>query len=219
MSLCITTALQLTTFTLLVGPPPPDSIKPQALPGPESDAPTVTDKAAPAPSPVDPDPSPDDPVDPDVEQEPGARSEPAPGPESPEAVTDDSAPTPTPEASVAPDAWFGPPDPGAVLSEHLERSLPGFGQGLALAIEQAFDAVLPIELALHQAPRRAKTNDGRYHSLDYQCIPPGGPPERILLIVSDVTAVVEKQRADAEQAQLLAALDRIRAVRFHGLSS
>src|SRR5688572_28713468 len=118
-----------------------------------------------------------------------------------------------PERSEALRAWFG--DAGTEeLGSYVERSCPGFAGKLAMGWGQLIDGLLPLELNLAQLPSQAVSADGRHFAFNYSPIGVVGDDfEKLLVIVSDVTARVEKERSDAEQAQIIAMFEHVNADR------
>lgn len=73
------------------------------------------------------------------------------------------------------------------------------------------DDLLPVELALSQIPRRF-TVAGRELELDYQCVDDGGQ-RKILVVVSDITARIARERAERDQTELGGLVTRLLADR------
>lgn len=114
-----------------------------------------------------------------------------------------------PERSAALTTWFG--TAGAEpLGSYLEKSCPGFAGKLAMAWSQLLDGMLPIELNLAQLPDLAVGESGRHYALSYRPIGLDGDHfDKLLVIISDITARVEKERSDAEQAQIIAMFEHV----------
>ncbi|HEX6241724.1 MAG TPA: ATP-binding protein [Polyangiales bacterium] len=118
-----------------------------------------------------------------------------------------------PERSEALRSWFG--DAGnEALGSYVNRTCPGFEAKLAMAWGQLIDGLLPLELNLAQLPTEAVSPNGRYFAFNYRPIGVSGDDfEKLLVIVSDVTARVEKERSDAAQAQIIAMFEHVNADR------
>jgi two-component system chemotaxis sensor kinase CheA len=114
-----------------------------------------------------------------------------------------------PERSAALTSWFG--QAGAEpLGSYIDRACPGFAGKLAMAWSQLLDGMLPIELNLAQLPDIAVAESGRHYALGYRPIGLSGDHfDKLLVIVSDITARVEKERSDAEQAQIIAMFEHV----------
>jgi two-component system, chemotaxis family, sensor kinase CheA len=125
------------------------------------------------------------------------------------------------ERSAVVDRWFGEPAPGATFDAFIERHAPDLAAWFALGLESIRDGFLPLELCLEQMPRRFSAA-GRTFEIAYSPIlrdgqmrtsggaAPGSPGEmRILLIVSDVTEHVIRERAEREQREIVTLFQRI----------
>jgi signal transduction histidine kinase len=112
------------------------------------------------------------------------------------------------EWSAVVGAWFGVPEPGMPFGELVGRRDPRFDGSFALGWEQVVSDFLPIELTLEQLPREAQVSE-RHLRFDYQTIAgaqaTGGLS--VLVVITDVTESLERQRVEAEQKETLAILD------------
>lgn len=114
------------------------------------------------------------------------------------------------ERSAVVQKWFGEPEPGATFPSYLQGSCPGFAESFSMHWSQLIEGVMPIELNLAQLPVRMQTKTGRHYELGYRPIHVTGDHfEKLLVIMTDVSARVEKERSDAEQAQLMALFENI----------
>src|SRR5690606_13185574 len=104
--------------------------------------------------------------------------------------------------SAAFDRWF--PAPEGVNS--FSAVVGGANEQQRLQLELAWDSLvdgfLPLELALDQLPGHLKIDDQHY-SFDYQPRFRNDRIEYVLLVVSNVTAEVERVRAEANQQEQL----------------
>ena len=116
------------------------------------------------------------------------------------------------ERSAIVDRWFGVPEPGATFVDYITRHAPDFAGWFALGLDSVRDGFLPPELCLAQMPRRF-TAGGATFEIEYQTIVSGGKAERILLIVSDVTERVVRERTEREQREMVALFQRMTADR------
>ncbi|HKO89696.1 MAG TPA: ATP-binding protein, partial [Polyangiaceae bacterium] len=113
------------------------------------------------------------------------------------------------EHSAALATWFGAPGAEARLSDYLERRAPGFGVRMSLAWSQLIEAFLPLEANIAQLPAELE-DGGRWFEISYRPIGARGDDfDKLLVIISDVTARVEKERNDAAQAQIIAMLEHV----------
>lgn len=109
----------------------------------------------------------------------------------------------TGEVSRAAVRWFGAPRQGESVAGFLFPDQPARAAMLELGLEQIADDVLPLELILAQLPERM-SRDGLTLGLSWRPIHAGGALAGLLLVIADVTAVLEaeivEQRAREEQA-------------------
>jgi two-component system, chemotaxis family, sensor kinase CheA len=112
-----------------------------------------------------------------------------------------------PERSRAFQAWFGA---GAsdTLSERLSQGDPSLRGWLAQGWSQLQDGWLPPEVALDQMPRRIHVG-GRHYELRYKAMLDGERLKGVLLVVSDMTAEMERLRRDAEQRELISTFEHL----------
>lgn len=116
------------------------------------------------------------------------------------------------ERSRVLDIWFGPPQAGETLFEYMDRFAPKAAQWLKLGLETIVEDVFPIEVALDQLPKRFARDD-RHFELRYRPLSSGEAFTGMLVVISDVTPRVERERADAGQREMLAAFRRMLADR------
>jgi len=110
-------------------------------------------------------------------------------------------------ASVA--RMFGPPPATEHLVDYLSTSDQNFAAALALGLDEIRDGVMPLELTLDQLPHRLETR-GRHLRVDYTPISnESGVVQRLLVVVSDETTEIERQRAEEVERDLLALLPRL----------
>jgi HPt (histidine-containing phosphotransfer) domain-containing protein len=116
------------------------------------------------------------------------------------------------ERSAIVDRWFGAPEPGARLTGYIGRHAPEFATWLELGLESVRDGFLPPELCFAQLPRRFTVGASTY-DVAYSPIQRGDTVERILVIVSDVTEHITRERAEREQREIVTLFQRITADR------
>lgn len=115
------------------------------------------------------------------------------------------------ERSAVVDQWFGEPAPGATFDAFMGRWDPHLAVWFALGLESVRDGFLPVELCLEQMPKRFVAGDKTF-DLKYSPIVRGSEM-RILLIVSDITEHLIKERAECEQRETVTLFQRITADR------
>jgi two-component system chemotaxis sensor kinase CheA len=114
----------------------------------------------------------------------------------------------TSEHSAIVDRWFGEPKVGETLTAYLEPHAASYAQSFAMGLEQLRDDMLPAGLALDQIPRRFVAA-GRIFDVTYTTISKDEKIERVLVIMSDVTAQVANEHMERDQRELVALFERI----------
>lgn len=114
------------------------------------------------------------------------------------------------EHSAIMSQWFGEPQSEMSFTDYLAACCPEFSASFALHWSQLTEGIMPLELNLAQLPGRLQSKTGQHFELSYRPIQVTGDHfEKLLVIMTDVTARVERERSDAEQAQLLALFEHI----------
>ena len=108
------------------------------------------------------------------------------------------------ERSRAVESWLGRPDGDIRIWDYLSSDDSAMASDIRLAFDQIADDILPFSVAAAQAPQRLQMH-GRTYDLHYREIRQGGKLSRVLIIVRDVSAEVEAERA----AQAVADLQKI----------
>lgn len=123
------------------------------------------------------------------------------------------------ERSAIVDEWFGALMAQPVLptfSEQVREVAPDFAAWFELSLQMLREELLPVEVCLGQLPSRFEAH-GRTFDVSYSPIwrgPAGARElERVLVILSDVTAQLARDRAEREQRELLSVFQRIVADR------
>jgi two-component system chemotaxis sensor kinase CheA len=117
------------------------------------------------------------------------------------------------EHSKALTEWFGDYEAGEAFSGYMARGNQEFGDWWAICWEGVVDGFLPAELALDQLPKTAKFGE-RHVTFDYQPIhDDAGEIEKMMIVVTDVTADVAQQEAESRQREILVLFERILADR------
>lgn len=116
------------------------------------------------------------------------------------------------ERSAILDRWFGPPEADESIFAFLERFAPQTGQWLRLGWDTILEDVFPLDLAIDQLPRRF-VHGVLHFELRYRPLLDGETFRGMLVVVSDVTAQIERERAEAGQREMLAVFRRMLADR------
>jgi two-component system chemotaxis sensor kinase CheA len=113
------------------------------------------------------------------------------------------------ERSAIVDKWFGTAPADAAFSAYLEPQPEGAYRSLfEMALGQLRDDLLPAELALDQFPKRL-VRAGRTFDLAYSAISKNEIIERVLVVISDVTAQLEHQHMERNQREQVALFERL----------
>ncbi|MEI7891926.1 MAG: GAF domain-containing protein, partial [Myxococcales bacterium] len=115
------------------------------------------------------------------------------------------------ERSAIVDRWFGPCGPSTTLADYLRPHAPDTAGMFALGWEALLDGFLPMELCLDQLPQRMVIGD-RHFEIAYRPILDDAPEPALLnclVVVTDVTSDVERERMEAEQHQTVQLFERI----------
>lgn len=109
--------------------------------------------------------------------------------------------------SAIAERWFGSGAAGRKIWSYLGGDDLAFAGWLELGWSAIVDDFLPTELCLDQLPKRL-TRDGRTFQLEYQPVKTDQALTGIVLVVTDISAIVEMEREEAAQRELADALDR-----------
>jgi two-component system, chemotaxis family, sensor kinase CheA len=98
--------------------------------------------------------------------------------------------------------WLGQVSPGDLLWSSLDRASPGRAGRFDAAWLQVVDGFMPAQVCLAQMPQECLIA-GRYLRFEYN--PLGSPEsfEKLLVVISDATAVVERDRNEQQERDLL----------------
>jgi two-component system chemotaxis sensor kinase CheA len=112
------------------------------------------------------------------------------------------------ERSMAVDRWFGAPAPGETWFDYVGHASPTFADASRCAWLQVMDDVLPTEIALDLMPRRLRLGDAQ---LQFEYRPIGTPEaaKSYLVVVTDVTADVEREHAEIERKEAMEIFERV----------
>ncbi len=112
------------------------------------------------------------------------------------------------QRSAIVDHFLGAIEPGQTFEAVLERASPRTAAQFALGFEQITDGFLPLDVALAQLPVRFESGE-RYFSLDYTPITVGGVLSKLLIVISDRTSEVERQRYEEESREIMGIFERV----------
>jgi two-component system chemotaxis sensor kinase CheA len=106
------------------------------------------------------------------------------------------------ERSRQVDTWFGEGSGKQALWQYLARTSEAFAESLELSWSQIADDFLPLNVCIAQLPERL-THAGRTWSFRYLPFFRQEQLEGVLVAISDITARLEREREDAEHAELM----------------
>jgi two-component system chemotaxis sensor kinase CheA len=116
-------------------------------------------------------------------------------------VTVDRAAVVSGEYSRVIQDWLGKPSASETLWAMLERSVKGSAERFGVAWDEVVGGVMPLEVTLDQMPRRVVL-DGRHLSFEYK--PLGGEDfDKLMVVITDVTATVARERSEQEERDIL----------------
>jgi two-component system chemotaxis sensor kinase CheA len=114
------------------------------------------------------------------------------------------------ERSRVIESWLGVPQPGQTFVSYLEARAPRTAQAFAMAWEQVKEDILPLELTLEQLPCAFQL-EARHFRMEYTPIRNGEQLVQLLIVISDVTAEVEREKLELEQRDVMRILSRVAA--------
>lgn len=115
------------------------------------------------------------------------------------------------ERSLIITRWLGDAEEDETFWDCLERAVPGMRVQLELGWEQVISDALPLEVALSQMPQRVEVA-GRQLSLAFKPIQElDGSFARTLVVLSDVTAILDRERAERDKNEILQLFSRVLA--------
>lgn len=114
------------------------------------------------------------------------------------------------ERSAVLDTWLGPPPPSMHIVEHLARYDEGTAEMFSIGLDIIQDGIFPPEISLSQFPQRTHLG-GRDLEFSYTPIYAGGQTvlSGILLTITDITTELARQRAEAQQREVMEVFRRI----------
>ncbi|MEO8179064.1 MAG: ATP-binding protein [Deltaproteobacteria bacterium] len=104
--------------------------------------------------------------------------------------------------------WFGAADADMSFADYLRRVDPTQASSFELGWSQITDDLLPLDVCVEQLPSRISAGELTL-SIRYRPVLEGAALRELIVIVADVTAQVERERAEAEIRDLLGALRSI----------
>jgi two-component system chemotaxis sensor kinase CheA len=112
------------------------------------------------------------------------------------------------ERSAIVERWLGPVGESVTFADYLACKAPEVAQSFRFAFDEVIADVLPLELMLDQMPKRFSLG-GQHFRLSYTPIMHGDTLDKLLLVISDITADVERERLEGEQREVVRMFDRV----------
>jgi two-component system, chemotaxis family, sensor kinase CheA len=112
------------------------------------------------------------------------------------------------EQSAIVETWLGAADPGCTFGQYLGRKASVVGETFELGLEGAIDGFLPLDVTLDQLPKRFAIGAQTF-SMQYTPIPANADFEKILIVITDVTAAIDRERLEFEQREMVQIFDRL----------
>ncbi|HVV53239.1 MAG TPA: Hpt domain-containing protein, partial [Polyangia bacterium] len=112
------------------------------------------------------------------------------------------------ERSATAVEWLGPHQEGKTLWEHVAAVDAQTATWMQLGWEALIEDVLPMEMAIDQLPKRC-TSGARTFALEYRPVVTHGKLSQVLLVMSDITAELEREKIETEQRDFLAVFQRL----------
>ncbi|MDH5674946.1 MAG: ATP-binding protein [Myxococcales bacterium] len=113
------------------------------------------------------------------------------------------------EHSAVVETWLGTPPAGATFADYLARTHAERAEWFDLGWQELVADVLPRELCLEQMPRRV-TAGARVLDFEYRVVDDAhGQLSQVILVISDVSELIETEVREREQREKLQALDTL----------
>jgi two-component system chemotaxis sensor kinase CheA len=112
------------------------------------------------------------------------------------------------ERSAIVDTWFGSVPSQTKLADQVCGYDAEFANWFDLGLQQLREGMLPIEVCIGQMPKRLQLAQ-RSIAVSYEPIVSDGQCEGLLVVMSDITLELERQRIEAEQRDLIQVLEHI----------
>jgi HPt (histidine-containing phosphotransfer) domain-containing protein/HAMP domain-containing protein len=116
------------------------------------------------------------------------------------------------ERSRVVDQWFGCLDGSPKLWDYIRRHDPAFADYFEVGWSAVVDQVLPLALCLDQLPHTVH-NDGRTWRLDYHPILNGDALDKTVVVITDISSTLEKERSEQRQRETMSIYRRLIADR------
>jgi two-component system chemotaxis sensor kinase CheA len=123
-------------------------------------------------------------------------------------VTLDAAGAMSEERSRVIDEWFGAASAGTKLWDYLARVDASVAQWFEIGWAAIGEDVLPLSLCLDQLPKLVQ-KDGRAYELAYRPILEDERLDKLIVVITDVTARIDRERAEQAQWEMMSVFRRV----------
>ena len=105
--------------------------------------------------------------------------------------------------------WFGTPEDGDAIWKYMARIDSEAGTWLEFGWEEIVADCLPLEVSVGQLPKRAKRGQQVFELAYRPLTDSAGKLEQLIVVVSDITLLLETERQERAQRELTSALHKL----------
>jgi two-component system chemotaxis sensor kinase CheA len=124
-------------------------------------------------------------------------------------VTVDLAGKMSAERSAVVSRWLGDASGLQTFADYLAAVCPDTADGFRLAWTEVVEQTMPLELTLEQLPKRFASGEQQFRLEYVPIMAAGGGLERVLIVMSDVSAEVARERLESAQREVVQAFERV----------
>jgi HPt (histidine-containing phosphotransfer) domain-containing protein len=114
----------------------------------------------------------------------------------------------SPERAAIVDRWFGSVNAPTKFAEYVRSHDPTFSTWFELGLEQLREGTFQLGFCLAQMPKRMRAGE-RTLAVSYEGILTNGKFDGLLVVMSDITQELQRERSEAEQRDLLRVLEQV----------
>lgn len=112
------------------------------------------------------------------------------------------------ERSAAVDTLLGPLDGRTSIIEIIAMHDQKAADWLEFGLDDVFGGIMPVETTIDQLPSRVKANE-RFLELHYTPVMEGEDVTALAMVVTDITAQVDKEKLESEMREMMTMIERI----------
>lgn len=116
------------------------------------------------------------------------------------------------EHSAAVERWLGPMPQNGSFADYVRSFAPDAADWFDLAWRSISERVIPVEICLAQLPSRFDVA-GRRLAMSFSPLIDAGDRLRVLVVISDETAIAERERAERDERETTSLVSRLLADR------